>query len=360
MAVKKLSGAEFRAEMKRPKPGAYLLYGDEGFLKRRALDDLRAKLCADESLSAFNHFVFTDESYSPDALISAVLAPAMMSDIKLVELYCLPFADYRKREDQDAITSSLESASKSDDTLLIIYTTPENFDPGEGKTPSAWMKLLTKYAIPVEFEREPTPKLVTWVQKHFTSVGLIAEASECSYLVETVGHDMLTLENEIEKLCCHLKANGRDRLSRADIELNCPRNKEIGAFDFADAILDANNEKAFYILADMRSKNEPAQLILGSIMKIYLDLVALKIYSDAGVSPDDAAKKLGMHPYVAKLRMARARSCDRRMLEEVIELCAVTDSSIKTSAADEYVLLERLISRVSQTRMAQNSRTRKY
>ncbi len=350
MAVKKLSGVEFRALMKNPRPGAYLLYGEEGFLKRRALDDLRAKLCADESIAAFNHFVFTSENYSPDALGSAVLAPAMMCDLKLVELYCLPFADYRKREDQDAIASALEAASKSEDTLLIVYTTPENFDPGEGKTPSAWMKLLSKSAITVEFAHEQTPKLALWVQRHFTAVGLIAEANECSYLIETVGHDMLTLENELEKLCCHLKANGRDRLSRSDIELVCPHNKEIGAFDFADAILDANNDKAYYILADMRSKNESGQLILGSMMKIFLDLTALKLYADAGISSDDAAKKLGIHPYVAKLRMARARICDRRALEEIIDLCAATDSAMKTSAADEYVLLERLIARTSQAR----------
>ena len=345
-----MTGTQFRTEMKRPKPGAYLLWGEEGYQKRRALDDLRAKVCDDETLSTFNHFVFTSENYTSDALTSAVLAPAMMADLKLVELYCLPFADYRKREDQDAIASSLESASKSSDTLFVVYTTPENFDPGEPRSPSAWMKLISKSAISVEFAHEQTQKLVPWAQKHFTSVGIIAEPEDCTHLVETVGHDMSTLENEIEKLCCFLKAGGRNRLAKSDINNICPHNKEIGAFDFADAILDSDNDKAYYILSDLQKKSEPAPIILGGITKIYLDLLMLKLCVDAGVSSDDAAKKMGIHPYVAKLRMNRARSCDRRALEGIVDLCAATDAAMKSSGADEYVLLERLIAQASQLR----------
>ena len=347
---KPINCAQFHTEMKRPKPGAYLFWGEEGFLKRRELESLREKLCADESLAAFNHFVFTSENYSPEALISAVGAPAMMTDLKLVELYCLPFIEMRKKEDTEAIESALKAASDSADTLLIVYTTPENFDPGEGKSQSAWMKLFSKAAIPVEFAHEPTQRLISWVQKHFTSVSLIAEPDECGYLIDTVGHDMSTLDGEIGKLICYLKSKERDKLQKADIDLICPHNKEIGTFEFADAILDSDNDKAFYILAEMHRKNDPAQIVLTGITKIYLDLLNLKIYSEAGVTPDDAAKRMGIHPFVAKLRMNKARSCDRRALEGAIELCAATDSALKSNATDEYVLLERLIVQVSQLR----------
>lgn len=345
-----LDSAKFRAEMKYPKPGAYLLWGDEGFLKRRELESLREKICADESISAFNRFVFTRDNYSPEALVSAVDAPAVMSDLKLVELYCIPFAELRKKEDTEAVEAALKSAAASSDTLMIIYTTPENFDPGEVKSPSAWMKLFSKYATTVEFAHESTPKLVSWVQKHFTSEKLVAETNECAYLVDVVGHDMTTLSCEIQKLCCYLKSKERDKLEKVDIDLVCSHNKEIGAFDFADAIIDSNSDKAFYILADMRKKNEPAPVILGGITKIYLDLLNLKIYAEAGVTSDDAAKRMGIHPYVAKIRMNKAKVCDRRAIESVVELCAATDSAMKSGATDEYVLLERLIAQASQIR----------
>jgi len=182
-----------------------------------------------------------------------------------------------------------------------------------------------------------------WVQKHFSSEKIIAEQPECAALIEAVGHDMTTLSGEIAKLCAYLHFKERDKLEITDISMICPHNKEIGAFEFADAILDMNNEKAFYILGDMRMKNEPVPVILGGITKIYTDLYALKLVAEAGLSSDEAAKRLGLHPYVAKIRMAKAKTCERQALEEIIDLCTKTDEMLKSSPVDSYILLERLI-----------------
>ena len=347
---KPISAADFRKEYKNIKPGAYLFYGSENFIKLHELQAIRKKICTDENFEVFNHFVFTRDNYSAEALYSAVIAMPMMSDYKLVELYELPFAEYRKKEDTEGLESALSAAAESEDTVLIIYTTPENFEPGEGKTPSALMKLFSKYALPVEFSHETTGRIVQWVQKHFISDKIVAELAECSYLIELVGHDMTTISGEIAKLCAYLHYKEREKLTRADIDLICPHNKEIGAFDFADAILDGNNEKAFYILGDMKLKNEPVPVILSSIIKIYTDLYSLKHYADAGKTSDEAAKKTGLHQYVAKLRMAKAKNCDYRMLEAIIELCAATDAQLKSSYVSDYLLLERLIVEASQYR----------
>ncbi|MBO5217935.1 MAG: DNA polymerase III subunit delta [Clostridia bacterium] len=347
---KAITGAQFRTEFKRVKAGAYLFWGDENFIKYRMLTDLREKICADETMAAFNHFIFTRDNYTPDSLLAAMSAVPMMSDFKLVELYELPFAEYKKKEDLDAFESAAAMAEESDDTVLVIYTTPENFDAGEPKSPSALMKLLSKHATPVEFAHESTQRIQMWVQKHFAAEKIIAEPAECALLIDTVGHDMTTLNGEIEKLAAYLHFKERDKLEKVDIELVSSRNKEIGAFEFADAILDMNNEKAFWILGDMRMKNEPVPVILGGIIKIYTDLYALRLASDAGVTTDEAAKRLGLHPYVAKIRMQKAKSCERQALADIIELCAQTDAALKSSPLDDYILLERLIVQASSHR----------
>ncbi len=350
MAHKTIKGEDFKKEFKRPKPGAYLFYGEENFLKLRELQSVRGKICTDENFEVFNHFVFTRDNYSADALMSAVVTIPMMSDYKLIELYELPFSEYRKKDDMDGLASALAAASESEDTVLIIYTTPENFDAGEGKTPSALFKMISEYALPVEFAHESTSRIISWVQRHFTSDKIVAEIPECNYLIDTVGHDMTTLEGEINKLCAYLHYKERDRLQKTDVDLICSHNKEIGAFEFADSILDGNSEKSFYILADMRLRGEAAPVILGGITKVYSDMYSLRLFSDAGVTPDEAAKKLGIHPYVAKVRMAKAKACERAALEAVIGLCADTDAQLKSSAIDDYILLERLIVSASQYR----------
>ncbi len=350
MANKSITGAQFRSEFKRPKAGAFLFYGSENFIKQKELNALREKLCPDENTAAFNHFIFTRENYTPEALYSAVISMPMMSEYKLIELYEIPFSEFRKKEDADGLESALAAVAESDDTVLIIYTTPENFDPGEGKTQSSMMKLFSKYAIPVEFAPETTQRLTMWVQKHFTGEGIIAEQVECVYLIDTVGHDMTTLSGEIGKLSAYLHTKERDKLEKTDIDYICPKNKEIGAFEFADSILDGNIEKSFYILGDMKLRNEPAPVILGGIIKVYADLYSLRLFADAGVSSDEAAKRLVLHPYVAKTRMAKSRTIEKQALETVIGLCADTDEALKLSLAEDYLLIERLIVRAAQTR----------
>jgi len=100
----------------------------------------------------------------------------------------------------------------------------------------------------------------------------------------------------------------------------------------------------------MKLKNEPAPLIMSGIIKVYTDLYSLRLCADAGFSSDDAAKRFGMHAYAAKLRMAKAKSCSRQTLCDIIALCAEIDESLKRSSVDDYLLLERLIVQASQYR----------
>ena len=346
MAKKKaetITGGQFRAMMKLPKPGVFLLYGDENYQKHGELALLKKKLFGERGDSDFDHYIFTDDNYDGGALLSAILSPAMTGEYKLVELYCLTFADLRRKEDRKALEDALSAAAESDDTITIIYTTAENFDPGLPKKPSEWMKLLSGYATPVNFEHEPTNRLVAWVQKRFTSDKLIAENNECVYLIDTVGHDMSTLAGEIDKLRAYLHAKERDKLHTADIDYVCCHNREIGAFDFANAIIDARCDKAFETLRELRADNENPVSILAQVTSIYTDMLSLKLYMDAGISVEEAAKRLGLSVYPAKLRAAKAKLCSKGALESIIELCAATDGAMKSSAVDNYILLERLI-----------------
>ena len=53
---------------------------------------------------------------------------------------------------------------------------------------------------------------------------------------------------------------------------------------------------------------------------------------------------------MAKIRMQKAKSCERQALADIIELCAQTDAALKSSPLDDYILLERLIVQASSHR----------
>ena len=58
MAKKKaetITGGQFRAMMKPPKPGVYLFWGDENYLKHVELAQLKKKLFGESGDSDFDH-----------------------------------------------------------------------------------------------------------------------------------------------------------------------------------------------------------------------------------------------------------------------------------------------------------------
>lgn len=55
---RKLPGGQFRTEMRQARAGAFLFFGDENFLKRRELESLRDKICADENAAGVQSLHF--------------------------------------------------------------------------------------------------------------------------------------------------------------------------------------------------------------------------------------------------------------------------------------------------------------
>ncbi len=342
---------EFRRRMKIPSVGIYLFFGEENFIKYRELCAVREKVCEDKALESFNHFVLTKDNFSPEALTNAAMSIPMGVDLKLIEIYELPLGEIKKSEEIEAFKEALQAVADSGDSLLIIYTTPENFDSGKlPKHPSSMYKMLSEYAVPVAFNYESDAKLCQWLGRHFAKEKIIAGIEECQYLLSTVGHDMSSLTGEIEKLSAYIHFHGRERLQKGDIDLICPKNKEIGEYDFANAILNGNPDKAFYILAEMKLKNEDAKTLLGSVTRIYTDMLMLRLCVDAGIMLDEATTRLNMNPYTAKIRMQKARQCDRKVLEELISLCQEAVEALKSFSVDDYLVIERLIVKATAVR----------
>ena len=78
--------AEFKAKLKSADPsGWYIFAGEEEYLKRYYLDELRRAVITDEASAPFNHFIFDGPELDLGAVSEAIKAPPMMSEYKLIE-----------------------------------------------------------------------------------------------------------------------------------------------------------------------------------------------------------------------------------------------------------------------------------
>ncbi len=346
--------ADYNDILKKGAPeGCYLFFGEEDYLKRHCLTKTRDAVL-DGVGDVFNHVVLdgSESGFSADDIAASALALPVFAERKLIEVHGMPLTKLSE-SNTEKLCDALDTATECGYNTLIIYTEPDEFDAGTEKAPSKLLKTLDGHLSAVAFPKESPQRLKMWAQKHFHSEKIMADAELCALIIEISGRDMYALTGEINKLCAYIHAEGRDKLLRSDIDSVCSKNAEIGAFDFANAMLDGNTARAYSILRTMKQNREEPIIILAAISKVYTTLCVVKSLAVSGASQREVSSRAKIHEYQAGLYMRIASRCSEKMLARAVELCYETDIKLKSLPADGYMLIDRLVGLLGSLRMGE-------
>lgn len=339
-----ITSAELKDEIKFGLSGVYLFFGEEEYMKQYYLSEIRKKVLGDGDEALFNHKKIScaelDLEKITDALTTASLS--FFSEGKtLCELHEISFASLKEAEWKALLDAF---ANASDDVITVIYTVSDEFDAGFiPKNPSKELKRLSEYVKPVHFPREGELKLAKWTAKHIGSEKLSFENGVCEQLVAQCGRDMFVLSNEIEKLCAYVKANGNTVATLNDVKKVCSRNLEINAFDFSNALLNQETDRALEIIADMKLKKEKPIYILSSVLKVVTDLYTVKVLLDCGYNDTEIAKQMKLHEYKVGLYRKSSQKRSAARLKNLLRYCTETDMKLKMSSLDDYTEIDKLV-----------------
>lgn len=338
-----INASDYKDKIKFGLSGIYLFFGEEEYMKHYYLAETRKAMLGDDPDAVFRHKKISCLDFDTEKMSDALTTVSMgfTEGKTLCELHEIQF-DSLKESEWKALCDVLSSASP--DVVTVIYTTPDEFDCGTlPKMPSKALTRLSEYATPVNFCREGDLKLSKWAARHFAAEKLSYETGVCDLIVERCGRDMFVLSNEIEKLCAYVKYGERTYIEKKDVMTVCCHNMEINAFDFSNAVLDGNTDKACAILSDMKLKKEKPIYILSNVTRVVTDMYLVKTLVEGGMNDSEIAKKLKMHEYkVGLYRKSTARGRYRR-LQRLLEICCDTDIKLKSSALDDYTELDKLV-----------------
>ncbi len=343
-----MTPTEFGKLIKNNIHGVFLFYGDEQYLKHHYINLTRKTVCPDGT----NVTVFSGEDFELQDICRNLYETASMPSMDMsMRFIILSDIEWKKiSEDNLAfLEDTLEDISSFDDCVVIIDTRPDSFDAGTSKKPSKLLLRLEKVSKTVHFEKEQPARLANWIQKHFSAFNVNADIDICNTIIKHCGRDMTTLNHEITKLSAYVLSHGKNTVTSEDIHEVSVAAKEIDTFDFSNAILNGDVDRAIFILSDMKQRKEAPELILGSVAKVYSDLYTVKTLMESGILKTELAKKIGMHEYKAGIYMQRAKSLSKNGLKKAISLCREADVKIKNSPLDNYTVLDMLVIRLSMT-----------
>lgn len=337
-----MTEAEFKDELKNL-CGGYLFFGGEDYLKYTYSNEVR-KTVLDGTFDDFNHIVIYAEEYSPSALSSAIFTLPMMAEKKLVEVRGVDFNSLKK-DDVSALEDVLSTLEENNHTVLLIRADNDSFNPGRlPKSPSELYKMMTKYLKPVAFEFPSASRLKGWIMKHFSRGKIEFDPTLCEYLVSMCGHDMWTLSKEIEKLCSYAAQNELKKIEAKDIDYVCCKTIEFDDFQLTNALLDRNKALAFETLRRQRSAHEPPQAILGSVIRLYSDMLLVYRLYTGGMNKSQIAGALSIHEFKVGKYLSGIAGVSEKKLCRAVELCKEADIKSKSSSnVTSYIAVERLL-----------------
>ena len=337
-----LKDADFRKELKSEPAAGYLLFGEEDYLKNISLDFARQTLCPDEGTRTFNEIILDALDFTPERLLDALSTLPMFSDRKVIVLRGLNFNAMRQNE-VEGLCRVLEQLPDYDYNTLLLSVAADALDEGYlPKKPSALLARLSEHLRPVRYERCTPAKLSGWVARHFEHNGVVASPELCARVIELCGRSMHTLASEIDKISYYTRSHDRTTLDAADITAAACITVEYDAFAFANALSDRNHAQALAILSDMKFRRVEPTVILGEVIRVNCDMLAVRRMADEGRTAAEMARVLGIHEYRVSLYLKSASRRSIEQLQAAVAACVQADVTLKNSPQG-YLALERLI-----------------
>ena len=172
-------------------PNVLLFHGDEEYVKEQAFSELKKGIVPQCGELNLNYF----DSGTADEIIASCDVAPFMADKRMVVCRFIP-----KEKDAKKLLDYL--ANIPDFTIFVFYI------HGKADVKTAVVKQLKTDGFEVLFDYFDEGEAVKWVMQNALKMGCTISAADAKYMTDLVGRDMLSIKNELIKLCDYCREGG--------------------------------------------------------------------------------------------------------------------------------------------------------
>ena len=293
-----------------------LLTGDNSFEMNQALERLVQDYSGEVTRA-------DGEELALDRLIELMSATSLFSTARMVIIRDLAankslWAALGERLDTTADDVHLVLVEPSVDKRTSTYKRLQK--AGDAQTFVAWT------------DRDGA-KADSWVGEQAKLLGIAMDKKSIQLLVQRVGLDQWQLYHALEKLAV------LDKVDEAVIESTIEAQASENVFNLLEAALRGNSRRVSDMIANLQRTQDP-YMTFGLLSGQVFQLAALTVSSK---SSSEVAGDIGAHPYAVSKLTSHAKDLGRSGVRKIAKIFADTDTAMKSTAIDPWILIEQAL-----------------
>ena len=321
----------------------YLFTGPEEWIKREAVEALRAKLLP-PGLEQLNDSSL--EGVTAQQIIDAAETLPMMCERRMVVVRDWAPLLPGKSKNEEAETELLDKwlANPPESCVTVFYM---RADP-DGRKKA--VTLLKKKATPVSFDPLTDPELSKWVAGRLKPLGKRMGAPVLNTLSFMAGRDLTRLAGELDKLAAY--AGDRAEISEADVREIVSASLEYNVFELLNRLLEGKTGEAQRMVNTLLQGGQTPIGILAMLTRQLRQLAHMRYALDAGEAVESVQTTLKMHPYAAKQTARQCRSRAAADFRALYEQCVAADYDVKSGRLRDSMALDAILLKIAMPKLA--------
>lgn len=309
-------------------PPLLYLYGEETFTLERTLKRLIHATVPDDARD-FNLTILHHKEFTSAKLLDTARTYPIFSSHRMIVV---------KEAHQIA-------AAELDPLLPYIHDpSPETILVFVGEKIDARRKFFQdfkKHGELVEFKKLYDNQMPAAIRDLAQVVGLALTEAALAVFCRRVSSNLQDVHTELEKLAIYV--GDRKLADIADIDAVVTGSRQETVFALNDALGECNAKQSILLIEKILDEGIPALVVLSMMVRHFRNLWKIREMVEQNRPRAEMAKIAAVNPYFLDGLIRQSRNFSSRRLRRVFELFVATDLALKSAAAHQGVLLEKVV-----------------
>ncbi|SDM77777.1 DNA polymerase III subunit delta [Lachnospira pectinoschiza] len=308
---------------------AYLIYGEETYLKKQYKEKLKQALVGDDTM---NYVYYEGESIDIDDLISSCDTMPFFSDRKTIIVENSGF--FKKSNDKLA-----NYINKLPDYLVLMFVEKEIDKRNK------LYKAVQSIGYVSEMSFQTSAVLKKWIATVLGANQIKITSEACDEIIFRTGSNMELIKLELDKLEAYVADSKEVTINEVREIVSSQTESHI--FEMIEALANHNQKRALSLYYELLMLKEAPLKILFLIVRQFNGILQTKELTNRHLSNKEIASALKLPPFVIGKYQSQAKNFSLEEIKDALEFFAEIDESAKQGRISDRMGVELAIVKYS-------------